>query len=250
MAKVQTLYQKLRRKRVKVTQPVALAAKAFVGVPDPLACTVRCPTCRGEAVWFSARTESSAPIDAEAARTCGVKLTRRFGDWVVWHFPTLIPPDDDSEYSTAFDKYSVHALYRSRRFSPDVIGARHCPTCKTLIRAALNWPQSAYYQVTFKGIRLYAINRADWMAIRRYIAADNRRELQRAEQTHWSVRYLPATIISANNRAAVLKAIDKVIGAPTGKDRAETRACGVNARGTKGPQSQRATGPKKSRRSG
>jgi hypothetical protein len=75
----------------------------------------------------------------------------------------------------------------------------------------LNWPESAYLQITFKRARIWAETWAEWAALRSYIESKNRRGLQRSQNAPPFARKLPKAIIAAKNRDAVLKAMDGVV---------------------------------------
>jgi hypothetical protein len=101
------------------------------------------------------------------------------------------------------------SLYRGD-YDRSAAGVRACEVCRTLEVADLDWPRSAYFQITLKRSMLFAKDRADWSAFRTYIAAPNRRALARTSDVLLMTRYLPRAFLLASNRSAVLKAMDAV----------------------------------------
>lgn len=67
----------------------------------------------------------------------------------------------------------------------------------------LSWPEDAFYQISVRGVCLWALDRAQLVLIREYIA----RKATRGQGFH----KLPKTIVSAKNRDLVLKKIDELL---------------------------------------
>ena len=206
LPKPRVLYQKPRRPKPR---PIPPQAPAPIPLPAPFRCAVRCPACRAEASWLNPVTSCGAPIDPATIR--GKPIIQPVSDshWChVWHFPSLIPPPGPESTRPIFSLHRF-SLYR-RDYDPHAAGVRACDHCRTLEVAALDWPRSAYFQITLKRSTLFARDRADWSTFRTYIAASNRRALARSSEAYLLTRYLPRAFIIATNRAAVLKAMDAI----------------------------------------
>jgi hypothetical protein len=138
-------------------------------------------------------------------------LARRRGKVVVgsdvWHFPSILPPDDHDDY-----RYSTQAFYSDRRWQPrSVLGVRQCVRCASVQKAAITWPADAYFLAIVKNTKLFAFTRDEWCGIMEYIASGSRRELYRRGKTPHAVRLLPRTLIAGRNREVVVKAMRRVL---------------------------------------
>lgn len=206
MPNERTLYQK---KRKPPRKQVPRLAEEPSPVPAPVSCAVRCPECRGEAKWSTACTVVHRPIDpGSLKRSRAVVLPFTAESSLVVHFPSIVAPE---EYSGVENITSVYNLYRLNGFDSNLVGVRSCDRCATLQRAKLNWPRSAYFRVLIKGELLYAKDRSEWSLLRTFIESKNRRELRRKNDVSWFTRYLPRGVLAAKNRAAALRAIDRII---------------------------------------
>ncbi len=60
--------------------------------------------------------------------------------------------------------------------SLDNEGVLVCKTCPSAQRYKLNWPEDAYFQITYKGQKLWAYNRAFAVSLLAYLESETRKK--------------------------------------------------------------------------
>lgn len=205
---MRTVYQKPRRDRGTGRHgglTVPTPETPLVPMPHPKSAAVQCPRCRREAAFHTAVAEWKHPPDLSTSTTWRhqVAVERCSDDSSrVWFFPHLIPPGTPG----AGRCFSLYRHY----FQGDV-GVVECGACCTQRVHALQWPLQAFYRVNVGASCLWAVNRADMLQLRAYIATKDRRQMYRSGVAHWASRYLPRDVILAKSRARVLAAIDALL---------------------------------------
>jgi len=113
-------------------------------------------------------------------------------------------------------EYWNHSRYMMSSHPSD-LGAVICGCCYLRKPYVLQWPNDAYFSISIKGQQLWAFNRESAVALRDYIASNERK----TNQFKWShfLLHVPTTFKKQNVRDGVVKKLNKAIGylEPTGK---------------------------------
>lgn len=120
----------------------------------------------------------------------------------MWFFPRIVPPRTPG---------ASHFLSLYRGAQQGNLGVLECTTCGTQRPHVLDWPRHAFYRIDLGRACLWAVNRADLIELREYIAAKNRRQMYRSGAAHYATRYLPREVIIAKSRERILAAIDTLL---------------------------------------
>lgn len=99
----------------------------------------------------------------------------------------------------------VHGLHPEKEY---VVSCKNCAHRKPHI---IKWPTDAYYQVKVCGAVLWAYDRQHLVEIRDYVASKDRgkRKYPHFEWRH--VRRIPALFLDIKRRAAVIRALDRLL---------------------------------------
>ena len=101
-----------------------------------------------------------------------------------------------------------HSKYLTRNHGLD-LGAFSCGSCQARKSYILQWPNDAYYSISFKGELLWAFNRESAVDLRDYIASSERK----AEKYKWAsfLLHIPTSFKKQNARDSVVKQINRVL---------------------------------------
>lgn len=164
--------------------------KRGIGATIPIL-AIRCPKCGREAAFEPASyilTKGEAKAAAEDASITGVW---RGGAYVVLRYPRLI---------------DWKMLMRMRYELPHA-GICRCGSCGNLSRHPLDWPRDAWYTVSLRGRTLWMRDREHVLALRGYIAAEER---QKVPGARWISR-VPKEFLAARNRGPLVARIDRLL---------------------------------------
>jgi hypothetical protein len=152
---------------------------------------IRCPRCGREAA-FEPATYGLTKDEAQAA-AADPSLTGawRGKTYVVLRYPRLL---------------SWKELLRLRRELRPA-GICRCGACGYLNRHLLDWPREAFYAVSLRGRTLWMRSREHVVALRGYVAAEDR---QRVPGARWLSR-VPKEFLAARNRAPLVKKLDRLL---------------------------------------
>lgn len=191
------IYQKLRV-RVK-QQPRAKPVEPKRPLCGPFTCAVKCPRCGNEAAWKTACGDAPIELDQAELKRAGLELDPD-GQYV-WFFPRIVPPG-----TIKYSERGEPNVYRG--YGCNNLGVVFCSACVMPRPMRLDWPSCAFYAITIKRTTIFAQDRLDFLALRAFLAAKQRRQLYRDGLAPWFVRYLPRGAIASKNREAILRAID------------------------------------------
>jgi hypothetical protein len=171
----------------------------YRGQPDRSA--IRCPACAKEAVFESgylAYDALPASIDAGSAIHWNQRvIIERYPGQLRWADPA----------NPAWKDRPARADMNPGPGETAVLGIVNCPACGLRRRHLLRWPQDAFYQGDVRGETLWGWTRAHLVAIRDYVASDQRVDAPGA----MPVGKLPSHFLTAKHRPHVLKAIDRLL---------------------------------------
>jgi hypothetical protein len=162
------------------------AAAATVAVT-----AIRCPRCGREAAFeppWTALVRDEAKAAAADPSLSGVWVGKTY---VVLRYPDLLSWKD---------------LVRLRR-EVRPAGICRCGACGYLNRHLLDWPREAYFTLSLRGRTLWMGSREHAIALRRYVAAEDR---QRVPGARWLSR-VPKEFLAARNRAPLVKKLDRLL---------------------------------------
>ncbi len=205
---MRTVYQKPRRQPgMSRADALIVGANAvfLTPMPQPQTAAIHCPKCRREATFYTAMAEWKHPMDVSTVNAWRHKVAvehRGEQSSTVWFFPHVIPPGT----SGAGRCFSLYRHY----FQGD-LGVMECGMCCRQRVHELQWPQHAFYRVNIGTSCLWAVNRADMLELRSYVASKDRRQMYRSGAAHWASRYLPRDVILAKSRQRVVDAIDGLL---------------------------------------
>jgi len=158
----------------------------------PVAVTaIRCPGCGREAAFEPATILLTGAAAKAAASDRSVTGTWRGGSYEVVRYPRLQGWKD--------------AARRRRGWRPD--GICRCGACGYLNRHLLDWPREAFYALSLRGRTLWMGSREHAVALRGYVAAEDR---QRVPGARWLSR-VPKEFLAARNRAPLVKKLDRLL---------------------------------------
>lgn len=86
-----------------------------------------------------------------------------------------------------------------------------CKQCAHRKLHTINWPTDAYYRVETCGAVLWAWSREHLVEIRDYVASEDRGKRKYPHFFFKRVRRIPAQFLDVKRRAAVVRAIDRVL---------------------------------------
>ena len=86
-----------------------------------------------------------------------------------------------------------------------------CTQCAYRKQHAIKWPADAYYKVEVNGAILWAWSRNHLVAIRDYIASEERSQHKYRQFSYWSIRKIPAKFTNVKRRATIVRAIDRLL---------------------------------------
>jgi hypothetical protein len=152
---------------------------------------IRCPRCGREAAFEPPRLVLDGAEAAAAADDASLTgqwhgryyLVLRYPEWITWR--------DLSRW----DK------------DPRPLGVCRCGACGYLNRHRLQWPREAYFAVSIRGRTLWMYGRDHAVALRAYVAADDRRRVPGAR---WLSR-VPREFLAARNRSLLVKKLDELL---------------------------------------
>ncbi|MFL5385740.1 MAG: hypothetical protein ACJ8GN_24765 [Longimicrobiaceae bacterium] len=152
---------------------------------------IRCPRCGKEAAFEPATYVLYGGEAKAAAADASLTGVWRGHAYVVLRYPHLV------DWKT---------LVRLRREVRQV-GICRCGACGYLNRHLLDWPREAYFSVSLRGRTLWMRSREHVIALRGYVAAEDR---QRVPGTRWLSR-VPKEFLAARNRAPLVKKLDRLL---------------------------------------
>lgn len=94
---------------------------------------------------------------------------------------------------------------------PEKEYAVSCMNCAHRKPHIIKWPADAYYQVKVSGAVLWAWTRKHMVEIRDYVASEDRGKRKYPHHEWKHVRRIPARFLDVKRRAAVVRAIDRVL---------------------------------------
>ncbi|MBY0312361.1 MAG: hypothetical protein K2W85_09850 [Phycisphaerales bacterium] len=191
------IYQKLRV-RVK-QQPRANPVEPTRALRGPFTCVVKCPRCGNEAAWKSACGYCPVKPDPAELKRAGFEWNP--DDHDVWYFPRIVPPG-----TLEHSERGEPNVYRGHGYNN--LGVVFCSACVMPRPMRLDWPRCAFYAISMKRTTIFAQDRLDFLALRSFLAAKQRRQLYRDGLAPWFVRYLPRGAIASKNREVILRAMD------------------------------------------
>ena len=101
-----------------------------------------------------------------------------------------------------------HSKYLFRSHGTD-LGAFNCSHCQTRQKHVLNWPNDAFYLISFKGEPLWAFNKESSIELRDYIASNQRK----SENYKWAnfLLHIPTSFKKQNARDNIVKQINRLL---------------------------------------
>lgn len=153
--------------------------------------TIRCPRCGGEAAFEPATyllTGEAAKTAAEDPSLDGVWRGRAYE---VLRYPHLLDRKDLLLIRRAWEQG----------------GICRCSACGYFNHHLLDWPREAYFAVSLRGRTLWMRSREHAIALRGYVAAEDR---QRVPGARWISR-VPKEFLAARNRAPLVKKLDRLL---------------------------------------
>ncbi len=100
--------------------------------------------------------------------------------------------------------------------SLDNEGVLVCKTCPSAQRYKLNWPEDAYFQITYKGQKLWAYNRAFAVSLLAYLESETRKKTMvsdgGARATRPFLNSVPTLFQTAKARPIVVRALKQKLG--------------------------------------
>jgi len=152
---------------------------------------IRCPRCGREAAFEPATYLLAGAAARAAADDPAVTGIWRGGAYEVIRYPRL--------------KGWKDAVRRRRGWRPS--GICRCGACGYLNRHLLDWPREAFYAVSLRGRTLWMRSREHALALRHYVAADDRQRVPGAR----GLSRVPKEFLAARNRAPLVKRIDALL---------------------------------------
>ncbi len=106
--------------------------------------------------------------------------------------------------------YSVDDFQHGKNgYKPFNIGTKVCNTCGVRKKSRLNWPQDAFFQCDVKNNILWAFDRKSLVALRDFIASDERDIKKHSYQSF--LLHIPAIFLDRKNREKVIKKLNKLL---------------------------------------
>jgi len=152
---------------------------------------IRCPRCGREAGFEPPSAVLYGGEAKAAAADASLTGVWRGNAYLVFRYPHLV------DWKT---------LMRLRREVRQV-GICRCGACGYLNRHLLEWPREAYFAVSLRGRTLWMRTRGHVVALRGYVAAEDR---QRVPGARWLSR-VPKEFLAARNRAPLVKKLDRLL---------------------------------------
>ncbi len=95
-------------------------------------------------------------------------------------------------------------------------GTVRCRNCNSVSKHQLNWPEEAYFQISYKGKNLWAYDRETATKLLTYIKSKDRKKRIEVD-TNYSVqdsflRKIPEHFQTAKARGIIVKKLEKIIG--------------------------------------
>lgn len=160
--------------------------------PVPSRLTIKCPRCRSEARYQEAFTFLRREERSEDYPPGRVFEWR--GARVVSNFPDLFQFDVSRK------------SYRHQE-----IGGCSCLSCGFNGKHTLQWPGDAFFACLVRGQLLWALNREHCVAVRDYLAADDRDEFLRQSPHAVALRHIPGHFLLARNRDDAVTQLNRVL---------------------------------------
>lgn len=186
--------------------------------PMPHKVDIKCPVCGGHSIFeFAEVVKIALKKDVPFFEQSDVFDYSMFTDSCghKWHgaiyFANLHGGSTDAITSLP-EGYSPehwdHSKYLTRNHSLD-LGAFACSHCQTRKPYMLQWPQDAYFSISYKSEVLWAFNRESAVELRDYIASSERK----TEKFRWSkfLLHVPTVFKKQNARDNIVKQINKVL---------------------------------------
>ena len=92
--------------------------------------------------------------------------------------------------------------------SIDDEGVLTCKSCPAVRRYKLNWPEDAYFQITYKGQRLWAYNREFAVSLLDYLES----EMRASTNSRPFLNSVPAVFQTSKARPNVVRALKQKLG--------------------------------------
>jgi hypothetical protein len=152
---------------------------------------IRCPRCGREAAFEPAARGLRGDEARAAAADASLTGVWSGGGYVVLRYPELVPWKDLA------------------RWDGDVrpLGICRCGACGYLNRHRLEWPAEAFYAVSIRGRTLWMYSRGHVLALRGYVAAEDRQRVPDAR----GLSRVPREFLAARNRALLVKKLDALL---------------------------------------
>ena len=103
--------------------------------------------------------------------------------------------------------------------SYDDLGVLMCKACPTVRRHVLRWPEEAYFQILYKGERLWAYNREFALQLLAYLESDTRMKTMISttgrRATNPTLNAVPTLFQTAKARPVVVRALKQKLGLRT-----------------------------------
>lgn len=178
---------------------------------------VRCPDCTGPATFEFAevariRLRQDVPFFKKHPLFEHALVDSRNAEGR-WHAAIFFPGlhvRDTSALRDLPDGYSPsdwdHSKYSYRTHGLDV-GTVVCSKCPLRRRHTLRWPEDARFQLGYRGQTLWAFNRDSAVALREFVASDDRKA------TKWAsfLLHVPKEFLAAKARSEVVKQLDRIL---------------------------------------
>lgn len=186
--------------------------------PMPHVLEVRCPKCRGPAVFeFAEVVRIQRRDDIPYFESSSLFEYRKFegGTQGRWHgavYYALLHGPPETTISGLPAGYSLsdwnHSKYLYRSHGTDE-GAVACEACGLRTRHGLEWPNDARFRIDYRRQILWAFHRESALELRRYIASENRNR----ECLRWKafLRHVPTVFLTAKARETVVKRLDRIL---------------------------------------
>jgi len=128
-------------------------------------------------------------------------------------------PDGYSETSWRPVRFHGTGKNHARFTSVNDEGVLFCKTCPTARRHVLNWPKEAYFQITYRGQKLWAYNREFALRLLKYLESNERMKTMVSTNgeraTNPFLNSVPTLFQTAKARPIVVRDLKRILGHPT-----------------------------------
>ncbi len=186
--------------------------------PMPHVVEIRCPKCSSLATFeFAEVVKIHKKIDVPFFQKHKLFEYQLFSDRIGnrWHAAIFYPGlhvRDTTALKSLPEGYERtdwnHSRYLYRNHGLDV-GTAICDGCGHRQKHKLDWPTESFFQVEYRKARLWAFHRESAVALRKFIASDDRDP----KKFKWCsfLLHVPTHFLHHKARATILKRLDRLL---------------------------------------